>query len=109
MEQNLFCGLKPVRYSSSGNFYPQYVSRNRQHLAFNKNAFVPLREETSGSPIGIRTRERRAPIRQAIAWTLVLDFGLWTAASVLDTSLRLAAHEDHKFRAVARLRAQRLV
>src|SRR6266480_3517925 len=63
----------------------------------------------SGSPGGIRTPDRRAPIRQAIARTLITDFGIWTAPSHLDSSLRLAAHEDDKFRAVAGLRAQRLV
>src|SRR6202521_4617788 len=60
----------------------------------------------SGSPTEIRPREWRAPIRQA---TLVTDFGLRTTASELDTSLRLAAHEHHKFRALAGLRAQCLV
>src|SRR5713226_9823445 len=66
-------------------------------------------EKKIRSPAGIRTRERRAPIRQAIAWTLVAEFGLRITASHLDTSLWLAAHEDHKFRTLAGLRAQRLV
>ena len=50
-------------------------------------------------------REGRARITQVIAWMLVTDFALWPAASVLETSLWLASHEDYKFRAVARLRA----
>src|SRR4030088_3772433 len=62
-----------------------------------------------GSPGGERTRERRAPIRQSIAWARVTEFGPRTAASDLDASLRLAAQEDNEVRAVAGLGAQRLV
>src|SRR5260221_3920070 len=60
------------------------------------------------SPSGIPTRERRSPIRQATPW-IVAEYGVRTTASRLDTSLRLAAHEDHKIRPLAGLRAQRLV
>src|SRR5271157_586787 len=55
----------------------------------------------SGSPRGIPTRDRRAPIRQAI----VTDFNLWIGMSVLETALWLVGHDDHKLGAGARLRA----
>src|ERR1700739_373524 len=60
-------------------------------------------------PSGKRTRERRGPRWQAIAGTLVPDFGLRTAAAKLDASLWLAAHDDYKLRVLTGLRAQLLV
>jgi hypothetical protein len=63
----------------------------------------------TGSPGGMRTHERQAPIRQAIARARVREFGPGSASSGLDASLRLAAQEDHEIRAFAGLRAQRLV
>jgi len=65
-------------------------------------------EENPSSPSGIRTREWRAPRWQEIAGTLVPDFGLGTAASELDASLWLAAHEDHKLRVLTGLQARRI-
>ena len=56
-----------------------------------------------GSPSGIRTRERRAPIRCPLVWTLITDFNSRTTPSVLDASLGLAAHKDNKFGAPAGL------
>jgi hypothetical protein len=50
-----------------------------------------------------------APKRQAKAWTLVPCFARRAAASDSDSSLRLAAQEDHEIRALAGLRAQLLV
>jgi uncharacterized protein len=66
-------------------------------------------EETISGNRGSPTTREGIPIRQATAWTRVPEFGLRTMATHLDTSLGLAAHEDHKFRTLAGLRAQRLV
>jgi hypothetical protein len=63
----------------------------------------------TGSPGGIRARERPVPIRQAIARARVTEFVARTASSGLDASLRLVAQGDHEIRAAAGLRAQRLV
>src|SRR5262249_21176842 len=61
-------------------------------------------------PSGVGAREWRGPGWQGvIAGTLVPDLGLGIAASELDASLWLAAHDDHKFRVLTRLRAQLLV
>src|SRR6266404_2257017 len=62
-----------------------------------------------GSPGGKRTPERRAPIKKAIARARVGEFGPRIASAALDASLRLAAQQHHKIRALAGLRAQRLV
>src|SRR5262245_54593700 len=64
---------------------------------------------SQGSPSRIRTRGRRARMRQAIARALVTDFGPRTASSELDAPLRLAAQDDHEIRAFASLGAQHLV
>src|SRR6266436_2402086 len=61
------------------------------------------------SPGGKRTPERRGPIKKAIARARVAELGLRAASSALDASLRLAAQQHHKVRALAGLRAQRLV
>src|SRR3977135_855304 len=61
------------------------------------------------SPGGKRTPERRAKIKKAMGRARVAEFGARTASSALDASLRLAAQQHHKIRALAGLRAQRLV
>src|SRR5262249_5347650 len=61
----------------------------------------------SRPPVEILRREWRAPITPA--WTIVADFHWRGGTSILQTSLRLAAQGDHKFCAVACLRAQRFV
>ena len=61
-------------------------------------------EKTPGSPGEDRTREW-----QAIARAFVADLGHGSAASELDASLWLAAHEDDKLRVLAGLRAQLLI
>jgi hypothetical protein len=53
--------------------------------------------------------EMLAPNRQAKAWTLVPHFARRTVSSASDASLRLTAQEDDEIRALAGLRAQRLV
>src|SRR6266436_8521833 len=63
----------------------------------------------TSSPVGERKRERRAPIKHTTAWARVTEFVARTASSHLDSSLRLAAQEDHEIRAFAGLGAQRLV
>src|SRR5215510_5984302 len=66
----------------------------------------------TGSPNRTRTRKGRLPkwlVRLAIARALVTDFGSLTASPELDSSLRLAAQDNHEIRAFAGLRAQRLV
>jgi hypothetical protein len=50
---------------------------------------------------------RVAPIGWEIA--RARELGYWTAPSELDPSLRLAAQQDHEFRPLASLRAQRLI
>src|SRR6266852_7407936 len=60
----------------------------------------------TGSPVGKRTGEWQSPIRQAIAWARVTEFGPRIASSDLDASLRLSAQEDHEIRAFAGLGAQ---
>src|ERR1700720_4720836 len=55
------------------------------------------------------TRKMLAPKRQAKPRTLVPSFGRRTASSDSDSSLRLAAQQDHEIRALAGLRAQLLV
>src|ERR1700704_4405036 len=67
------------------------------------------RAEGIASPGGRRAPERRAKIKKAIARARVAKFGARTASSTLDASLRLAAQQHHKIRALAGLRAQRLV
>src|SRR3981189_3478887 len=73
-------------------------------------SFVPLPEvKRTGSPVKKRTPKWRAPKRHAIACACVREFGLRTASSHLDATLRLAAQEHHEIRAFAGLGAQRLV
>src|SRR6516162_6385592 len=49
-----------------------------------------------------------SPIRTR-KWQVTPEFSVRTTTSHLDTALWFAAHEDHKFRPLACLRAQRLV
>ena len=58
-----------------------------------------------GSPSGIRTTEWRSPIIQTTAPRLVTHSRFGMVPSDVDAPLRLASHEDHKFRAAACLRA----
>ncbi len=120
IHRHLFCG-------SSGYLTPnEFVvqgARSTPRQAMGRDAAVTRRrprqwnalnhfglgEEKRGSPSRIRAPEGPAPIGQAIAWTLVADFGPRTGVSELDTSLRLATQQHHKFCALAGLRAQRLV
>src|SRR5712691_1273201 len=60
-------------------------------------------------PVGKSTPEGRAPIEKAIARARVGELGPRAASSALDASLRLAAQQHHKIRALAGLRAQLLV
>src|SRR5882724_300845 len=68
----------------------------------------PRRAEGIASPGGKRTPERRTP-KKATAPARVEEVGPRTASPALDASLRLAAQQHHKIRALAGLRAQLLV
>src|SRR5215470_5562243 len=87
-----------VRLSVTSGYPPKLTVSQKMHAAGVRA------EENHRSPGRKRTGEW-----QAIAGTLVPNFGLRTAASELDASLWLAAHEDYKLRVLTGLRAQRLV
>ena len=77
----------------------EYCKARQCHLkTISRSKTIPLS--------GVLPCEGRPPMRRA--W--VADFELlWRGTSILETSLWLAAQRDHKFCAVARLRAKRFV
>jgi hypothetical protein len=82
-----------------------FLARVRSLLAlYNCFQRVVGARENPGSPSENRTREW-----QAIARTFVPDFSHGIAASELDASLWLAAHEDYKLCVLTGLRAQLLI
>src|SRR5262245_64068465 len=84
-----------------------HVNRNR--LSRIQRRRIGAGGRRMGSPNRTRTGKGRRPIRLAIAWALVTDFGSRTASPEFDSSLRLAAQDNHEIRAFAGLGAQRLV